>query len=68
MTSIQQQIDAIDVKLKKLESEQAKLLSKRSALLTSRKHSSQNLIFTPAQKVQLFGSLFKGRQSIYAKK
>lgn len=68
MQSIQKQLDAIDRELENLDSEKTKLLSKRRALVASLTDLSKNVTLTPRQKVELFGSLFKGRQDIYAKK
>lgn len=69
MQSIQQQLDAIDRELKNLDSEKTKLSLKRRALLAVLQDSpKKNEMLTPQQKVELFGSLFKGRQDIYAKK
>ncbi|MEH6825499.1 MAG: DEAD/DEAH box helicase family protein [Motiliproteus sp.] len=64
--SINHRLYGIDKQLAELDVERARLLDERKNILEA--HNRQPVLeeFTPDQKIQLFGSLFRGRTDLFA--
>ncbi len=62
---VEEELAAISLKLSKLEKEKAALLARRDELYRNTQQSPEKSL-SPAQKVELFRRLFRGRQDVYA--
>ncbi|EAZ99864.1 TOTE conflict system archaeo-eukaryotic primase domain-containing protein [Marinobacter sp. ELB17] len=60
-----EELAAIELKLSEIEKKKAALLSRKKELHQAARRSTLSHL-TPAQKVELFRTLFRGRQDIYA--
>ncbi|WP_299021940.1 hypothetical protein [uncultured Photobacterium sp.] len=60
------ELEAIDIRLRQLDTEKQKLLARKQELLKQQNLLSGPPSMTPEQKIAIFADLFKGRSDIYA--